>query len=344
MGRMNEMKFSRLAAFFAKLEATTSRNEIAGTLADLFREAKEDEIAKICYLALGELVPTYRGIEFSIAEKMLLKALAVAYNTPASQVQARYKNKGDLGDTAEILALNIAPKQELTVADVYERLMEIAKESGTGSQERKIRKTSDLLVSLDPLSAKFVARILIAKLRLGFSDITMLDALSFMIKGDKSGRMAIEQAFNITADIGEIASKVKRGGLSALAQLNPKPGVPIRPSLTERIPDMRDIIRKLGPIVAVEPKLDGLRTQIHLWSKGGKKHVVIFSRNLENTTHMFPEIVKAAQGLAVSSAIFDGEAIGYDPKSGRFAAFQETVQRKRKHGIDEMVKKIPLAI
>jgi DNA ligase-1 len=172
----------------------------------------------------------------------------------------------------------------------------------------------------------------------------MLDALSLMAKGDKSGRRAIERAFNVTADIGEIARRVKRGGISSLARLKPTPGVPIRPSLAERIPDPNDIMRKLGPRVAIEPKLDGFRTAVHIWTEHGAKRVALFSRNLENTTHMFPEIVSAAKKLDVSSAILDGEAIGYDPKRGRFTTFQETVQRKRKYGVEEMAKKIPLAI
>ena len=40
--------------------------------------------------------------------------------------------------------------------------------------------------------------------------------------------------------------------------------------------------------------------------------------------------------------ILDGEAVGFDPKTGRFIPFQETIQRKRKYNIEEMVKKIPV--
>ena len=58
---------------------------------------------------------------------------------------------------------------------------------------------------------------------------------------------------------------------------------------------------------------------------------------------MFPEIVAAARDLKLREAILDGEAIGYNPKTGRFASFQETVQRKRKHEVAEFAKKIPLS-
>ncbi|MDP3727244.1 MAG: RNA ligase family protein, partial [bacterium] len=96
--------------------------------------------------------------------------------------------------------------------------------------------------------------------------------------------------------------------------------------------------------VAVEPKLDGFRTQIHIWRERGSKRVALFSRNLENTTAMFPEIAAAAKRLRVRSAILDGEAIGFNSKTGRYAPFQETAQRKRKHDIEAFAKKIPLVV
>ncbi len=102
-------------------------------------------------------------------------------------------------------------------------------------------------------------------------------------------------------------------------------------------------MEKAGPKVGVEKKLDGFRTQIHLWTRGNR-NVTLFSRNLENTTNMFPEIVGAAKRLNVKSIILDGETIGYDSKTGKFLPFQETVQRKRKYDIAKFAKKIPLSI
>ena len=59
---------------------------------------------------------------------------------------------------------------------------------------------------------------------------------------------------------------------------------------------------------------------------------------------MFPDLVEAALKVDVESAIFDGEAIAYDEKNDRFLPFQETVQRKRKHGITQAVKDVPLKL
>lgn len=58
---------------------------------------------------------------------------------------------------------------------------------------------------------------------------------------------------------------------------------------------------------------------------------------------MFPEIVKAALSeVDCDEAILEGEAISYDPVTNQFRAFQETIQRKRKHGIEEKSLEMPL--
>lgn len=339
------MRFSELSQYLEKLEKTASRNDITKILGDVLSRSSEEEVDKLCYLLLGELVPAYRGIEFQIAEKMMIQILALAYGKPPLEAARAYREAGDLGDSAYALASRRrGAARPLSVGEVYRRLMAIAVESGEGSQERKIAATAALLADLDRLSAKFVARIPVGKLRLGFSDATVLDALSLMAAGDKSARKEIEHAYSITADIGLIAVRLKKGGLASLRRIEVSPGTPIRASLAERLSNIEEVIAKAGPEVGVEPKLDGLRMQIHMWEERGEKRAALFSRNLENTTRMFPEIARAAEKLRARSVVLDGEAIGYNPATGTFAPFQETIQRKRKHDIEEFAKKIPLSI
>lgn len=336
------MKFRELALYLERLEKTSSRNEITQILADLFKKADPAEIDKIVYLVSGELAPNYKGIVFNIAERLMMRIIARAYGVKKEEVKAAFKEKGDLGLVAGSFAK--AKGGDMEVSAVFEAMLAIAGEGGGGSQERKITKTAELFSALDPLSVKFVARIPVGKLRLGFSDMTILDALSVMVKGDKSARPLIEGAFNVSVDIGKIAKRVKERGLSGLKEVQPEPGTPIRPSLAERLPSAEKIIEKVGSKVIVEPKYDGFRTQVHIFKEGKEKKVVLFSRNLENTTNMFPDLVQAAKKINVSSAILDGEAIGYDPKTDKFLPFQETVQRKRKHGVEEAAKNFPLKL
>ncbi|TSC89990.1 MAG: DNA ligase 1 [Microgenomates group bacterium Gr01-1014_5] len=342
------MSFQEFSEFLSRLEKTASRNEITQILAELFKKADAREIDKICYLVLGRVAPNYEGLEFQLAEKMVARAIALAYKVDIEKVTEQYKKAGDLGDVASALANSKVKiqKSKLSVGQVFELLKEIALESGKDSQERKLTKMANLLSRIDPLSAKYVTRIPTGKLRLGFSDMTILDALSVLEKGDKSARKQIEAAFSVTADIGKIAQKVKVGGLEGIRRIRAEPGIPIRCALAERLASAEKIAEKMGSKFAVEPKFDGFRTQIHLWPHSANasrgKEVRIFSRNLENVTHMFPEIVSAVKKLPVESAIFDSESIAYNPATQKLLPFQDTVQRKRKHGIEQAVIDIPL--
>jgi DNA ligase-1 len=331
------MTFRELSQYLVKLEKTSSRNEITQILADLFKKTNPSEIEKTVYLLTGKLLPSYRGIELNIAERLMFQIIAKAYSADVEDVKKAFKTKGDLGAVVETFAKDQG--KGLSIQEVYGRLFEVTQEAGKGSQEKKISAMAKLLSDLDPFSARFVARIPVGNIRLGFSDMTILDALSVMVSGDKSGRKAIEEAFNVNVDIGKIAREVKARGLSGLSKIKPTPGTPIRPTLSERLPSVEKILTKIGPLVAVEPKYDGFRAQGHIFKD---KTICLFSRNLEDTTSMFPDLVEALKKVKVDSVILDGEIIACDPKTGKFLPFQETAQRKRKYDIEEMVKKLPI--
>jgi DNA ligase-1 len=158
-----------------------------------------------------------------------------------------------------------------------------------------------------------------------------------MKHGDKTDKAHIERAFNLCSDLGSVAEEYLSG--SDLAQFSTQPGKPIRPALAERLRNADEIIKKLGKC-AVEAKYDGLRMQVHL--KGGM--VEIYSRKLEKMTGMFPEIVEAALSLKAETAIFEGEALAYNEREKKYYSFQQTIQRKRKYGVDAMSKEFPLRL
>lgn len=351
------MKFITLAQSLGQLEAIASRNQMTEVLADLFSRVTYQEIDWVCYLVLGRLKPKFSGVEFNLAEKMMVRVLSRAIGQSEAESLKLFKQTGDLGEV--ILKLKTSNsklkiRKSLEIKDVYNSLLKIAEEAGEGSVERKLNKMAVLLSQLDPLSAKYVVRIPVKKLRLGFSDMTILDALSWMQTGDKSLRPELERAYSVSADIGRIARVFKQQGLKGLKQIQVEVGIPIRPALSERLPNAAKIVEKLE-CFAVEPKYDGLRVELHLdktrkveLSEGLFKQqssfIQIYSRNLDNITHMFPEVVLAVEQLPVKQAIFDGEAIGVHPQTGKLLSFQETIQRRRKHNIKQMLSQVPIKV
>ncbi len=332
------MKFSKLVDYLAQLEATSKRLEMTRILGDLFKEATADEIAPIVYLTQERLGPNFEAIEFGIGEALAAAALAAATGKDKQEIRALYKVKGDYGEVAE----ELLPEKgkHLDVVAVYDRLKEIATTSGEGTVDKKVSLLADLLRKMSAREGRYLLRIPMGRLRLGVGDVTVLDGLSWSETGDKSLRPALERAYNITSDLGFVAATFKKGGVKALGKITVKLGNPIRMELAERAKSAEEIIQRLGRC-ALEPKIDGFRCQCH---KDGNQ-VRIFSRNLEETTSMFPDIAEAVVlQVKAKTAILEGEAIGYDPETGEYAPFQVTVQRKRKYGIEELRTTLPLRL
>lgn len=85
------MNFHELSLYLQKLEGTTSRNSIIEILAELYKETSKAEIGQVTYLLQGRVVPVYTDLEFGMADKMVIKAIAKAYDEPEEEIRGEYK-------------------------------------------------------------------------------------------------------------------------------------------------------------------------------------------------------------------------------------------------------------
>ena len=333
------MKYSEFADYLEKLEETSSRLTLIEILSGLFKEVDEADVDKIVYLLQGRVAPFFAPVEIGMAEKNVASALALAYQADRDDVLKLYGELGDMGLAAQQLSKEVrSKKQEVRVEDVFGTLTEIARTSGEGSVEKKQILLSDLLQKIDPVASKHLVRVPLGKTRLGIGDPTVLDALATAKLGDKTKRKVLEGAYNRTSDLGLIAKVLWSDGLEAVEKLKVRVGFPIRSELCERLPNPEKVIEKMGE-VDVQYKYDGFRVQIHK----NKDDVRMFSRNLEDMSHMFPELRQATlDQVKADTIILDSEALAYNPESEEFLPFQETTKRRRKHGIEEMAEKLPL--
>ena len=410
------MKFARLAEYFLRIEGASKRLEIFDIVAGLFYEASPDNIDRIVYLCQEGLLPPFHGVELGLSAKLMIRAISDAAQTPTKFVEASFAELGDLGLVAQKL---VNKSGGLTVGQVYDELIEIARTSGKGSQSKKIELVVSLFNGLSPLETRYVTRFIIGKLRLGIGDPTILEAIAHVeacrrhnvsihsipsqsLKKDekletfsalekipeildsakvqtdsyfgekspkedvyqnrlamnyfkalldlrRSIREPLERAYNICSDLGLVAKTFKESGLDKIRSFSINVGYPIRMALCERLSSGEAILNKIAENekdasrsnkVAVEVKYDGMRCQVH---KNGDD-VQIFSRNLERMTHMFPEIVKATSELNADSIIFEGEALAYNEATGDLLPFQTTMQRRRKHNVENMAEEFPLKV
>lgn len=353
---LKDMEFDILASTFEKIEAITSRTQMTLYLVDLFKRTPPDIIDKVVYLLQGKLWPEWTDLpELGVAEKTLIKAIALATNSRESNVENLYKKLGDLGKAAEQLKSKAAGKggmgllafiptekvEKLTVLKVYNTLARIALATGEGSRDIKLKLLAGLLSDAAPKEAKYIVRFAEGRLRLGIGDATIMDALAIVYGGGAHARPIIERAYNLRADLGNVAKIVAEKGIEALKGIKPEVGIPVRPMLAERLSSPIEILKKAGGKALVEYKYDGERAQIH---KKGQK-VWIFSRRLENITRQYPDVVDyTLKHLKANEAIIEGEIVAYDPDTGDLKPFQELMHRKRKHDIHIAMKEYPVKV
>ncbi len=348
------MKFCKLAEIFFQISKESSRLNITYKLKDLYQNLTPEESQIVTYLALGSLGPDYKSnYQFNFAQKNLEKIIAQIFNQDLSEFKKSEKKAGDL---SLVITSDNWPYQDanLDIIEVYNSLLELQSITGTGAQEEKANLLSNLFKKLDGLSASFIIRIILSTMRLGFSDMTIIDSLSFYLAGDKSLRSEIESKYNICADLGLIAYQIKLHGQEGLKLINAQVSIPIRPAAAERASSCLEIIDRMGDCIA-QPKLDGFRLQIHIDNSHlANPQIWFYSRNLQNMTGMFPDLSQAlidkfhlhdlSNPLKIKNMIIEGEAIVYDELSESFLPFQETVKRKRKHGIDQAAQELPLRL
>ena len=213
---------------------------------------------------------------------------------------------------------------------------------GAGSVARKLAGLVGLLERATPLEARYLLRTVTANLRLGIGTATILDALAEVHAGGRRQRPVLERAYNICSDLSMVAATLVGGGLEAVEAMRVRLGNPVRPMLAQRMSEPAEILAKLGGACAAEHKYDGIRVQAHRTADG---RLELYTRRLERVSGQFPDAVRALEaGLGPSEAILEGEVVAVDPASGELRPFQDVMFRRRKYGIDEATKDVPVSL
>ncbi len=376
------MQLTTVMELFSAIEKTPKRLEMQALLTDYFRQATPEEGAITAYLIIGRIVPEFIAVEFQLSDKTLRTVVETLLGKDVVQDLTTY---GDIGSVWEAYA----PKQEtdLTLLDYYSLLWDVAKTKGTGSQAKKQELLINLLKRCSPLAGKYTLRIVNSKLRLGASERTILEALG-ALQGTKNDEL--KKLFANCSDIGHTVYLSLKYGEAAPERSVFSPGIPVSAKLVEREDSIESIYKRI-PEPIEEPKYDGLRIQLHVFKEKVLENVyaervwqpyfshedkskeanlslfsqpeqnekedysvMLFSRNLENMTEMFPEVVEAAKklplqyekkhGVSVESIVLDGEVIGYNDIVQEYLPFQQTMTRKRKHGVEGAANEVPVKV
>ena len=339
------MEFSIIAEIFERMESTTKRIELTNLLVELLKKTPKKIIPNAVYLLQGIIRPNFEGVELGVAEKLAIRAISKSSGLSIKKIEDDYKKCGDLGLTASnILKLKTQTTftaEKITLERVYETLFRIAKLVGKGSQDLKMKYISSLLNDATPLEAKFVLKILLGTLRLGIAENTIMDALAIAFTGKKENKEQIENAYNVSSDLGKVSLLIATDGIDEIKKFKISLFSPIRPMLADRVKSEKEAIKKMSEIFAAEYKLDGERVQIHKQAN----EVVLFSRRLENITQYYPDIVEnVKKSLSVNEGVFEAEIVPVNENTGEFLPFQELMHRRRKYKLEKAISQYPITV
>ena len=339
------MEFSIIAEIFERMEDTTKRIELTNLLVELLKKTPKKIIPNAVYLLQGIIRPNFEGVELGVAEKLAIRAISKSSGLSIKKIEEDYKKCGDLGLTASnILKLKTQTTftaEKITLERIYETLFRIAKLGGKGSQDLKMKYISSLLNDATPLEAKFVIKILLGTLRLGIAENTIMDALAIAFTGKKENREQIENAYNVSSDLGKVSLLIATDGIDEIKKFKISLFSPIRPMLADRVKSEKEAIKKMPERFAAEYKLDGERVQIHKQAN----EIVLFSRRLENITQYYPDIVEnVKKSLSVNEGVFEAEIVPINENTGEFLPFQELMHRRRKYKLEKAISQYPITV
>jgi len=357
------MKFMEFADGCDELAKVPSKLKKADIIAELLKKSGDD-LCMIATLLQGRVFPSFDEREVGIAAQSMEKIIAQATGFPHDEIRKRFSKIGDFGLVAEEL---VGKKKQrtllsspLTVKKVFDNLRKVAEVEGKGSQERKFALVAELIAAAKPLEAKYIVRVTIGDLRIGVAEGILRDAIAkaFLLEqpaqdrhetqneGDlmqmkKAAVSAVEWAWFLRPDYGEVAEIARDKGISGLKNAKVQLGKPYHVLLAERSPGLKEALESFDK-VALEFKYDGARIIIH---KKGSRHWV-FTRRLENITRQFPELKEMiTKSVSADECIIEGEMLGFNKSTGKPMPFQSLSQRiKRKYDIEKMAKEIPIQV
>jgi DNA ligase-1 len=175
----------------------------------------------------------------------------------------------------------------------------------------------DLFARATEAECDFIRRLLTGELRQGALAGIMVDAVA---KAAGVSTELTRRALMLSGDLPATAATALAHGEEGLRAVGLELFRPLLPMLASPAESVADAVAGFE-LAAVEWKLDGIRIQIH--RRGDE--VRIYTRNLNDVTHVLAGIVAAVRTLPVRAVVLDGEALGMTDDGP--AAFQDTVAR-----------------
>ena len=303
-----------------RVSATTRTSQKTALLAEYLRSLPAADLPIACTFFAGRPFPESDPRAAGLGWASVAAAVAELTAADPADLGAAYDRWSDLGRAVEDLlaARGHAPDPGMapSLVDVEAAFGAIEAASGPAAKAHVFR---DLVARCDPLTARYVVKILTGELRIGLREGLLEAAIAAAFDRPLAD---VKRASQLTGEVGATAALAREDRLGGASLMLFRP---LKCMLAAPVEDADEAIRRLGPTVWVEDKYDGIRAQLH---RAGDE-VRLYSRDLHDVTEQFPEIAEGARELSWDGAL-DGEILAYrDGTVLPFLQLQARLGRKR---------------
>ena len=309
------------------IRATSSKLEKTRLLGEYFASL-DDEILPLAavYFAARPFADRDQR-KLNLGYAVIRNAVCELAQVDEDALGESYMRHSDVGDVIEEVLEGHTHPQPTSLREVHETFVRIYEQR---TVKKKTEALRGLLGRLTAREAKYIGKILTGDLRIGLRAGLVEEGIA---KAFGAPLADVSWASMLTGDLGEVALLARRGALRS-AQLRLLH--PLQFMLASPEEDAAAIMRRVGGEAWVEDKYDGIRGQLH---KEGER-VVLYSRDLNEVTAAFPEVVAAARGVP-HDVLLDGELLAF--KGGVVRPFFELQHRLgRKVVSAELLAEVPV--
>jgi len=298
----NRTLFSSVVKTYERLALLRSKKGKETELSKFFK--REDLSLEVkTRLATGQLADE----NLKVGQGMIERAISLATGTSINEVRRLLIDYGEHGEVAFLLK---RPKDaQLTVEEVYEAVRMLPRIARILERDLMV---SSLLRVATPEEAKYIVRLILGDLKLGYYQSAVVKAVS------KAYNVPVELVNSAASVLGltEGLMLAPEGELK-LTEVKLRPGQFLKPQLAHLYePD------KVFYPVRGEYKYDGSRLQIHKWGT----QIWLFSRRALEKSQTLPEVIEIAERFKAQSCIVDSEVVAVDEK-GSFLPFKSLLER-----------------
>jgi DNA ligase-1 len=298
-----------------RVAATTRTSEKTAVLADYLAGLTPAELPLAAVFLTGRPFAESDQRAAGLGWSAIATTVTELAGVPRTALGEAYDRSSDLGQAVmDVLAQSGHAPDPNDVPSLYEVAAAYSAIEAASGPAAKGAILRDLLSRSDPLTAKYVVKVLSGELRIGLREGLVEAAIA---KAFDRPLDAVKWAGMLTGDIGRMAELARDDKLdeASLALFHP-----IKFMLASPAEDADDIVKRLGVPVWVEDKYDGIRAQLH---RDGDE-IRLYSRDLHDISGQFPEVIEGARDLDWNG-ILDGEILAY--RDGTVLPFQSLQAR-----------------